>query len=299
MINSSKKVSLLIMNEKGFRILDSIINSKGAESIDIVVSSRDNNLTNDFYNEIRDLCLNNKIQFYDRKEGFEEKINGYVFSVGWRWLVHGPLQNKLIVTHDSLLPKYRGFAPLVNYLINGEKEIGVTFLFPSDDYDCGDIILQRAQSINYPIKIKEAILIISELFIDGILEIMNLIEKGDEIPRRIQSNEASSYSLWRNDDDYEIDWAKSAKHIKRFIDAVGEPYRGAISSIEGKKIRILEAEEFKDVSIANRDTGKVIFKYEGLPVIVCGEGLLLLKTVVYQDSGDSALPFKKFRTKLN
>ena len=46
----------------------------------------------------------------------------------------------MIIFHDSLLPKYRGFAPLVNSLINQEKEIGVTAIKASQNYDEGDTV---------------------------------------------------------------------------------------------------------------------------------------------------------------
>ena len=49
------------------------------------------------------------------------------------------------------MPKYRGFAPLVNSLVNGEKIIGVTALFASEEYDNGDIIMQSSVDITYPI----------------------------------------------------------------------------------------------------------------------------------------------------
>jgi methionyl-tRNA formyltransferase len=52
--------------------------------------------------------------------------------------------------HDSLLPKYRGFAPLPNALINGEREVGVTALFASEEYDMGDIVCQRRLAVEYP-----------------------------------------------------------------------------------------------------------------------------------------------------
>ena len=73
-------------------------------------------------------------------------------AVSWRWMIKHP-KNKLIVFHDSILPKYRGFAPLVNMLINGEKEIGVSAIFGADEYD-SEIISEKT-TISYPIKIQK------------------------------------------------------------------------------------------------------------------------------------------------
>ena len=74
---------------------------------------------------------------------------------GWRWLL--PSTEKLIVLHDSLLPRYRGFNPLVSQLIDKEERLGVTAFFASDRYDCGDIINQPSIKVSYPLKINEAI----------------------------------------------------------------------------------------------------------------------------------------------
>ena len=86
----------------------------------------------------------------------------YQLAIGWRWLISGT--ENLIVLHDSLLPKYRGFAPLVNSLINGEQEIGVTAIWAGPEFDAGEIIFQEKAGICYPIKIQEAIEIVSGLY---------------------------------------------------------------------------------------------------------------------------------------
>ena len=56
-------------------------------------------------------------------------------------------KSKLIVFHDSVLPKLRGFNPLVTSLINGYEEIGVTVLYGTEDFDRGEIILQKKVNI--------------------------------------------------------------------------------------------------------------------------------------------------------
>ena len=71
---------------------------------------------------------------------FENKFLGFKFAIGWKWIIDNTSQ--LIVLHDSLLPKYRGFSPLVNSLINGDTLTGVTALFASSEYDKGEIIEQ-------------------------------------------------------------------------------------------------------------------------------------------------------------
>jgi len=84
--------------------------------------------------------------------------------------------------------------------------------------------------------------------------------------------------------------------IKRFIGAVGPPYKGAKTKLNGKWLRILDAASEKDVTIANRGPGKVLFKKKEGVYIVCGVGLLIVKDF-YDDSGNLVSFENKFRLK--
>ena len=133
-------IVLNLMTEKGYQVLKTITQYR--DIISFVIIGKDDNVTNDFSKEIESTCKNNNIDFYYK--GNEPKVDEkkFIIAVSWRWMITHPA-NKLIVLHDSLLPKYRGYAPLVNMLINGEKEIGVTAIFGGNEYDKGDIISQK------------------------------------------------------------------------------------------------------------------------------------------------------------
>lgn len=289
-------ISVFAMTNKGFEIISKIIGEFGASFISVVISAKDNNIENDYYGEIEQLCLKNNIPFSE-KNGKYEINTEYSFAISWRWLIKLDKEKKLIVFHDSLLPKYRGFAPLVNSLINGNKQIGVTAIFASEEYDKGKIIFQSGLNIKYPIKIKTAIELNNKNYWKTCLHVCNLISKNKVIKISSQNENNATYSLWRDEEDYNIDWNKSSKDIKRFIDATGFPYKFAAAFINNKKIRIAEAEVIKDVKIINRDVGKVININNGLPVIACGKGLLMITEAFYDDSKIDLLPIKKFRTR--
>lgn len=72
------------------------------------------------------------------------------------------------------------------------------------------------------------------------------------------------------------------------------PTGGAQTLLNGNPITINDAELFDDVTIVNRDVGKVIFTEGGLPIVVCGKGLLKI-TSASDDTHASILPLKKFR----
>ena len=122
------KVNLFLSGIKGYEVLKFIINNHNYHLINFVLIGQDKNIENDFSNEIEELCINKKLKFKFRVSR-KEMIPAADFSiaVAWKWLIKQ--KDILIVLHDSLLPKYRGYLPLVSQLINGEKEIGVTSFF--------------------------------------------------------------------------------------------------------------------------------------------------------------------------
>ena len=286
-----KSVGFYLMNKKGLKTIYKIIDLKKDYLIKYVVCSRDSNVINDYYEDIKALCKLNNILFLDRKEEFFFKVD-YKIAIGWRWIIKN--SENLIVFHDSILPGYRGFSPLVNCLINEEKEIGVTALFASDDYDRGEIIEQKKINIEYPITIKKAIDLIGNVYEDLAISILEKIEK-HTLSSIVQDESKASYSLWRDTEDYFINWNWSSYKIKRFIDAVGFPYNGAKTIINNIEHRILEAEIIDDVEIINRDVGKVIFVKDEKPVVVCGRGLL--KILSMQNQENKNVKIKKFRTR--
>lgn len=289
-----QKIVLYIMNEKGYYVLKNLIVNSLFENIEYVVTAEDKNLKKDYYLECKDLCQRFNVKCYNRREKIPD-FSGYKIAIGWRWIINN--SEKLIVFHDSILPKYRGFAPLVNMLINGEKEIGVTALSATNDYDKGDIIAQEKLSIQYPIKIQEAIEKITPLYYKLVKIILGKIIQNEELPAFSQEEKLASYSLWRDEGDYRISWNQTAQEIRRRVDALGHPYAGAKALLNGKLIIIAEVEELKDIKIENRDVGKVVYMIEGLPCVVCKEGILLIKSAFYEKDGESIFPFRKFRSR--
>ena len=288
---------MYLMTQKGFEVLKALIERKLNPLISEIVVGRDKNIENDFASEIISICKKHNINYIERKKVFKVKSN-YSIAISWRWLIPDN-KSKLIVLHDSLLPKYRGFAPLVNMLCNEEKEIGVTAIFASEEYDKGDIIAQSSTKINYPIRISDAIDLISQNYIDIVVRIFEALKKGDEIIAVPQVEKLASYSLWRDEEDYIINWSKDSYEILNFINAVSNPYKGAATYINGmQKVRILQAELENDVHIENRDVGKVIFIKNELPVIVCGSGLIKLLKVIDDKTLEDLLPLKNFRVRL-
>lgn len=291
-------VSLCLMTEKGFNVLQAIISNNLSHFIDFICIGQDKNIQNDFAQELSSLCKENKIKFSFNSDANSIKYidqSLYSIAVSWRWMI-SLKHAKLLVLHDSLLPKYRGFAPLVNALKNGEKYIGVTAIEANDEYDKGKIIMQKAIPVNYPIKIQKAIEQVGRLYAEIVIEILNNLSK-DELKTISQDESKATYSLWLDEEDYFVDWNKSSEEIKRFVDATGYPYNGAKCVVSGNILRIDDVELKPDVYIENRTPGKLIFLDKDCPVVICGKGLLKITNAYYIENLNSIIPFKKFRVR--
>ncbi len=265
-------VTLFLMTQKGFAVLKSLSVDQRS-MIDVVVVGGDSNIESDYRFEIIEYCQDHAISWVARSD-FSEVKSKYVLAVSWRWLIDHRA-DRLIVLHDSLLPRYRGFAPLVNSLINGESYIGVTALFGADNYDEGEIIKQSRTKISYPLKIGDAIDLVINNYIDLVQFIFSKLLEGSDLESYPQPDIGVSYSIWRDREDYFVDWNESSKKIRRVVDALGAPYDGAqTKTSEHEVIRLDDVEEVEDVVVENRDVGKVIFFDAGCPVVICGVGLL-------------------------
>jgi methionyl-tRNA formyltransferase len=112
-----------------------------------------------------------------------------------------------------------------------------------------------------------------------------------------QNESDATYSLWRDEEDYLVNWNQSSETILRTINALGYPYKGAATVIEGQLVRIFEAELVTDVTIENRVAGKVLFKSGNAYTIVCGTGLIKINQ--FYDNEGSVIEFNnKFRLRL-
>jgi methionyl-tRNA formyltransferase len=127
--------------------------------------------------------------------------------------------------------------------------------------------------------------------------VSEFLDKG-ELTAVPQDHSRASFSLWRDEFDYEIDWSQNADYIKRFVDAVGQPYDGAYSFIGQKKVRVLDGFPVPDRTVYDRvaHIGKLIQVKDGYPIIVCGSGLFAITNLV-DEKGANLLPLKKFRVR--
>jgi methionyl-tRNA formyltransferase len=287
-------IDLFLLGAKGEAVLRHVLEMHGPQPISAVIAARDAGVDDDCFDEIRQLAETAGVPFSSR--GKADGVGRAAIAVGWRWLIKKDYA-PLVVLHDALLPRYRGFNPLVSCLLNQEPEIGVTALIASAEYDRGPILAQCSVPITHPLKIAEAIARILPLYAQIAAEIVSGLHNGTIAAGTPQVEADATYSLWRDEEDYLIDWHGHAKTIHRLIWAVGSPYAGAKCLINGRTARITDAEVVDDVRIENRAPGKVIFLSEGIPTVVCGQGLLRILQAIYDDDRTSVLPLGQFRSR--
>ncbi len=290
------KIDFLICGRTAFNILKHHLETFGAQAIGQVVSYRDKKVLNDPYDELKDFCNHHSIQLHPKKE-YKFRTAVFRIAIGWEWMVQA--EGTTIVLHEGLLPRYRGFSPLVNSLINGEREIGVTAFVATTEYGAGPLIKQEKIMVDYPITILEAADLITPLYSSLCRNIYHQLNDTGKLTAYEQDHYLATYSLWRDKMSYVIDWNRSADYIKRLVDAVSYPYVGATSLLNGHSINIKAASIYGDVIIENRELGKVIFIKDNCPVVVCGEGLLKITDANYITSQQSIIPFVKFKSRFS
>jgi methionyl-tRNA formyltransferase len=288
-------VSLFLMTRKGLAVLEAVVSRFGAEAVGRVVGCPDPAAAKDYCDEIREFAVKHGIVYQQRTAMAPPEVDEVCLAAGWRWLIGGT--SRLVVIHDSLLPRYRGFAPLVSCLIEAEPRIGATALLGADGYDEGDIVAQHAVEVTYPVKVADAIELLTPVYERLACDVVGRVMSGQPLAGRPQRHADATYSLWRDEDDYRIDWSQPAARIRRLVDAVGYPYRGASCVVDGRLARLLEVSERPDVTVVNRTPGKVIFMEKSCPVVVCGAGLLAIERLLDDETGASLLPLQRFRTR--
>ena len=175
--------------------------------------------------------------------------------------------------HGSLLPQYRGAAPVNWAIINGDKQTGVTVQKMALQLDAGDIISQEAMPI----------------LLDMTADIlrMKMADVGAKLlVKTLKSIADGKYSLKAQDEFRvtvaskltkemgKIHWNESAEHIEHLIRGL-KPWPGTYTTYKGKMLKVLEAA----VASAQGQAGTVIEIQKQGFVIGCGEGSLLIKNV--------------------
>ena len=191
-----------------------------------------------------------------------------------------------INVHASLLPRYRGAAPINWCIINGETETGVTTMQMDVGLDTGDMLVKKATRIS-PDEDSSALHDrLAAIGADALAETLDLLHAGSLVPEK-QDDALSCYAPMLKKEDGLIDWGKGAQEVKNLVRGV-TPWPGAFTHLQGKTVKVYRI----TVGTGAGAPGTVLRTgREGIEV-ACGSGSILIGEL--QLEGRKRLPAAEF-----
>ena len=177
--------------------------------------------------------------------------------------------------HPSLLPKYRGPAPIQWAIINGEEETGITTMWMDEGMDTGDILL----STKVPIKPDDTSgslqRRLAEVGARLLIETLTKLESEDLLGKP-QDKSSATYAPLLKKGDGCIDWTKDAKSLEALIRGMN-PWPGAFTFLFGKRLKVLKTKDLQKP--AKEKPGTVLDGFPGDFNVATGRGTLALEEV--------------------
>lgn len=187
--------------------------------------------------------------------------------------------------HASLLPRYRGAAPIHHALINGETETGITTIWMDQRMDAGDLILQRSLAVAPDDNVSTLEARLAGLGAQVLVETLRLIEEG-RAPRIRQDQAQATYAPALSRARAEIDWSWGAERIVNLVRGTN-PTPGAYTFHRGKRLKILRAATAENPGPPAGNPGQMVETCNDGLLVRAGAGAVLLLEV--QPEGGRAM----------
>ncbi len=193
--------------------------------------------------------------------------------------------------HASLLPRWRGAAPIERAILEGDRETGISIMKMNEGLDTGDILLEKKCTISNHETAQTLHDTLSNIGANAILETLNMLPT---LKARPQQNNDATYAEKVTKDEAQIDWHQSAEQISRVIRAFNPrpiAYTNALAKqFENRVLRIIEAEVVKRQTTSS--PGKVIKYDKNVCYVATSSGVINLKKI--QLSGKKEVSIKDF-----
>jgi methionyl-tRNA formyltransferase len=182
--------------------------------------------------------------------------------------------------HGSLLPRWRGAAPVQRAILAGDRETGITIMRMDAGLDTGPMLLKGAVPIGRWTTSVQLFDQLADLGAELIVEAVARLEKGD-LPDIPQPEDGVTYAAKLDRADGLIDWTLPAADLDRRIRALN-PWPGTGFEFRGERIKLLEA----SVAVGEGQPGTILWLSEdGSPIVACNPGALKLATVQRPNRG--------------
>ena len=250
------------------------------------------------HSPVKNFCIKNNIPIFTPENFKEEKETNHIKKMNCDILVvsaYGIILPKKILSiprfgalniHASLLPRWRGAAPIQRAILSGDKKTGITIMQMNENLDAGAIVLQKEINIkekNTSQEIHDQLAQLGGKLINDVLKILQKEEKIKSIP---QDETNTTYAKKISTEEAKINWNKSGKEILRQVKAFN-PIPGAWFTVNKERIKIFDA----DISSSNNKSAGLILDKNFS--ISCGNGDVLNPKIL-QRSGKSQMDINTF-----
>ena len=177
----------------------------------------------------------------------------------------------VVNVHGSLLPKYRGAAPIQYAVLNGEKETGITIMQTEAGIDCGDILAVEKTAVGENETAGELFDRLAEIGARLIVDTLDKLEKGEITPVK-QDETKATYVKMIKKTDAKVDFSLSAEKVKNLVYGMN-PWPVAWTTLNGKMLKIYKCQVL--LGDFNGKLGEVLSAdTENGLVVRCGEGAI-------------------------
>jgi methionyl-tRNA formyltransferase len=232
-------------HDVGVNCLKALINA--GIQIDLVLTHQDDPNENVWFGSVAKLCEDQQIPYLtptvSELAGLIPRIQklapDYLFSFYYRHMIPVELlacaKVAALNMHGSLLPQYRGRAPVNWAILHGETETGATLHIMEAKPDAGDIVGQSAVSIGPDETATDVFGKVSKAAVEVIHQVLPELTQG-QVPKKPNELSKGSYFGGRKPEDGRIHWGQTAKQVHDLVRAVAPPYPGAFTENQGQKM---------------------------------------------------------------
>ena len=262
----------------GHRTLAALLKSRHEVVLVVTHPTSDHAYESIWADSVEDLARANGIEVFLAKRPNSELIDrvaalapDVMVANNWRTRLPEELiaipAHGVLNLHDSLLPKFTGFSPVIWSLISGASHTGLTAHLMDAELDTGDVLVQRAVEIT-PTSTGTSLVLDTLDLVPEVLEIaLDQLEFGTATPVPQDLRERTFFHK-RSERDGVIDWAWPAADIERFVRALSDPYPNAYTYFRGERLRVIASHVSR--CTYGGTPGRVFIEEDGGMVIVAG-----------------------------
>ena len=186
--------------------------------------------------------------------------------------------------HASLLPRWRGAAPIQRAILAGDDETGITIMQMAEGLDTGDMLLKQSIKIDPDWSAGDLHDRLMDAGAGLLIRVLELLGKGELVPE-VQDESLATYAAKLTKAEAVIDWNKPAKSIQREIRAFS-PWPVSFTALDGKTVRVWRA-DLTDMRDSSATEGQILSHDKDGIYVKCGTGVLKITQLQFAGKNKS------------